>query len=71
MSDIFDDASDLEEHHRSVAIAKARLQKKELKITGFCLTCNERLEDSKRFCDAWCRDEYQRYERIAKIKGLK
>ena len=69
MSDIFDDASDAEELHRQMAIKKVR-DRQLIKTTGFCLSCNARLAD-RRFCDVWCREDYERMQNICRIRGSK
>lgn len=35
----------------------------ELKATGFCLNCDAKLEEGKRFCDKDCLDDYDRRTR--------
>lgn len=40
-----------------------------IEATGFCLNCEEVLGDGLRFCDSACRDDWQRRERIRKLKG--
>ena len=69
MSDIFDDASDLEEKHRELAIFAARAQNAPIKISGFCLSCNDRLQIG-RFCPGGeCKEDYEREQKMAKIAG--
>ena len=67
MPDFYDDASDLEALHRDIAITEIRRQKP-LKTTGFCLCCNAPLPDRK-FCDNWCREDYEMGIKIKKITG--
>jgi len=67
MSDIYDDASDTEALHREMAIKEIRSHKP-LKTTGFCLSCNAPLPDRK-FCDTWCREDYEMEIKIKKITG--
>lgn len=68
MTDIFDRASEKEERDRDLAIRAARAKNQPLKITGFCLSCNEALSD-RRFCSAECREDYELQEKIKKIAG--
>ena len=67
MSDIYDDASDQEALHREMCIERIR-RNKPLKTTGFCLSCNSPLPDRK-FCDNWCREDYEMEQKIRKITG--
>lgn len=67
MSDIFDDASDAEMFQREAAINKIRKQQP-LKTTGYCLSCNAPLPDRK-FCDAWCREDFEMEQKIKRITG--
>jgi hypothetical protein len=39
-------------------------------VTGYCLNCGEPLPDGRRWCDAACRDEWQRREQILRRNGL-
>lgn len=69
MADEFDRASDREMADRELSIAQARAKNQPLKFTGFCLSCNERLEIG-RFCfGGECKEDYEREQRIAKIIG--
>jgi hypothetical protein len=67
MSDLYDDASDLEMLHREMSIKKIRSQKT-LKITGFCATCNVPLQKGM-FCDSWCKEDYEMEQKIKRITG--
>lgn len=40
-----------------------------LAATGACLFCGDELGDGLRFCDAHCRDDWQRRERSRSISG--
>ena len=68
MSDEFDMASDREMAERELNIAHARAQNQSIKVSGFCLSCNERLEVG-RFCDNFCRDDYEQEQRMRMICG--
>lgn len=64
MSDWTDNASDLELLQTEVAIAKVREEGKHLQevletAAGHCLNCEEPLEEG-RFCDADCREDFQK-----------
>lgn len=68
--DEFEMASKQEMDHRKYSVAKARAKNQPLKFTGFCLSCNERLEIG-RFCfGGECKEDYEREQRIAKIMGI-
>jgi hypothetical protein len=68
MNDLADDAHQAEESHRESSLNLARKQK-EVKFTGFCLNCNNKLIEG-RFCPGGeCREDYELNLRIGKIKG--
>ena len=58
--DIYDQASQQEELMRDVAIAAALKPKFKLKPVGQCYNCLENLSNEGEFCDADCRDDWQR-----------
>lgn len=60
MADQFDQASDLEQLDRDRCIAAARVPDPALEATGFCLWCEEVVAPGRRFCDADCRDLWDR-----------
>jgi len=69
MSDDFDRASDREIADRELSIAQARAKNQPIKFTGFCLSCNERLEIG-RFCSGGeCKEDWEREQRMAGIAG--
>ena len=70
MSDLFDKASDGEMRDRDLAIRQARASNQPIKFTGRCLSCNAQVEKG-RFCDAWCREDYELVERMRLITGRK
>lgn len=67
MSDLFDDASDLEALHRELAIKAIRARGQE-KFSGHCLCCNEAVPEG-RFCSAECRKDYELEQKFKKITG--
>ena len=71
MSDDFDRASDREMADRELSIAHARAKNQPIKWTGFCLSCNERLEIG-RFCfGGECKEDYELDQRMRQITGKK
>lgn len=71
MSDIFDDASDLEEKHRELSIKAARSKNQPIKFTGRCLSCNAEIE-AGRFCPGGeCKEQFELEQKIAHIKGFR
>jgi hypothetical protein len=66
-SDIFDDASEMEELHRSLSIQNIRKQRK-TPFTGYCLSCNE-IVTQGRFCSAECREDFELEQKIKRISG--
>ncbi|MCP1674286.1 hypothetical protein J2T57_001388 [Natronocella acetinitrilica] len=53
-----DHASELEEFHRNEAL-KFRMPEGPA-ATGLCLYCEDDLEEGRRWCDAICRDRWER-----------
>ena len=68
MTDIYEQATEKEERDRDLAIQAARAKNQPLKITGFCLFCNQQLA-SRRFCDAECREDYEMQQKMKRIAG--
>lgn len=66
-SDLFDDASNMEELHRNLAIDSIRQQKKN-PFTGHCLCCNEVILEG-RFCSIECRKDWEMEQKIKMIAG--
>lgn len=62
MSDEIDRASDVEQIQRDSAIYRARQAKTTIVSTGKCLHCDAELDDERRWCDEWCRDDWQKIE---------
>lgn len=58
MADEADRAAVIEQRDRENAIAAARASKK-LEATGFCLWCEEPLEEGRRFCDKGCAEDFE------------
>jgi hypothetical protein len=69
MSDVFDDASDLEELHRGLAI-KAIRDKRKATYTGFCRYCNDTIELGS-FCSADCRESQELEDKLKGIRGFR
>ena len=59
MTDIIDDAQQREDFHREQSIAAARTAKPVAAAEGYCLECGEDLPDTRRWCDAKCRDAWE------------
>jgi len=71
MTDIFDQASDIEEQHRELSIRAARFKNQPIKFTGRCLYCNEEVSNG-RFCYGGdCKEDWEFEQKISKIKGLR
>ena len=66
-----DDADLTAEREERMAELARRYAKREprLAATGFCLNCEEPLDDDRRFCDAACRDDHAKRERMTRIAG--
>lgn len=59
MADIADKANDLVAMNEELAIRSLRNQKPKTLFTGFCLHCEEVVEEPKRWCDSFCRDQWE------------
>ncbi len=59
MADIADKANDLVAMNEELALRSLRSQKSKALFTGFCLHCEEVLEEPKRWCDSFCRDQWE------------
>jgi len=57
-----------EERHAEL-VRRFRRPAQTMVPTGLCLNCDELVGDGQLFCDAPCRDDWQRRERIRKLKG--
>ena len=64
MTDQFDRASDLEQKDRDNAVAAIRRRCDALPYLGTCYYCGEHTKSGRRFCDADCRDDFERQESI-------
>ncbi|HCU64573.1 MAG TPA: hypothetical protein DF774_02305 [Rheinheimera sp.] len=60
MSDLFDQASALEQHMLDVALTH---RKPSLKPIGKCYWCETPVPAPAQFCDADCRDDHAQYHR--------
>jgi RNA polymerase-binding transcription factor DksA len=68
MSDIIDKANDLVEQTDSLALRAVRSKlKPEVEATGYCLACGEDVEAPRRWCDADCRDMWEKDKRRTKL----
>lgn len=61
--DSMDQAAELEELDRSLALSRRAPAGPAAK--GECYFCEEKLTDDRRWCDAECRDEWQKMTRRA------
>lgn len=51
-----DDATMREEHFRELALNNKKPEGP--RAIGHCLFCNAQLTDNRRWCDAWCREDW-------------
>lgn len=65
-----DRAIDNQEHITDLSIKHIRKQssKPEAPTTGRCLYCDKPQEDNRRWCDKYCRDDWEQERRM---KGLR
>ena len=64
--DPIDFAADLAERERQASLT---VRKPTLARTGYCHACGEPLLPAAIFCDAECREQYERMQRLARING--
>jgi len=64
-----DRASDREDIARAAAVEAVRARIERLPSLGYCYYCGEALRAGKRFCDADCRDDYERQEKMRARTG--
>lgn len=69
-ADMIDQASENESKERERLIERAR-RAKPILATGHCLCCNAELKNGKRWCDEWCRDEWQLEQEARKRHGIR
>ena len=60
VADEIDLANNMMEEQISRAVAKAGAVEIPTNETGRCLYCSEVVQDGRRWCDADCREEYER-----------
>lgn len=67
--DIFDRATEAEERMREAALQeakhKAEKYSRTLQYLGYCHYCYEPTEHNKRFCDRFCRDDWEKEQQLA------
>lgn len=64
MADIADIADEMNEHHLAASLAALKKSSIVLRPKGRCHYCDEDLDpdaDNKLFCDADCRDDYDKH----------
>ena len=67
--DIFEEASELEDKHRNLAIKAQRAMNKKMPFTGFCLFCGEPIKIG-RFCSGGeCKEDHEREQKMKRISG--
>jgi hypothetical protein len=64
MSDIIDQANDLIEREMAARLSARRASP--MPPTGECYNCGEQLDGDRRFCDADCRDQFDKRQRLEK-----
>jgi hypothetical protein len=71
MTDLTDEAEQIENMHRESAILAARkaAQRDRLPETGECHHCGEETRPGARFCDSDCRDGWQREQDARRRAG--
>jgi len=62
MADVGDQAHQVSEFFLRTSLADCDRALMVAQATGRCLWCNEPLADGRRWCDAECRDEWERHQ---------
>jgi hypothetical protein len=60
VADDIDRANDRAQQHLEQSIQAVRSAASSLPAIGSCYNCDEPIAETKRFCDAACRDDWQR-----------
>lgn len=60
MADPVDRAAALNEYMQEKQLEAARVKGPEVHATGYCLNCGEDMPDNQRWCDADCRDDWEK-----------
>ncbi|HWO99754.1 MAG TPA: hypothetical protein VNL74_03920 [Methylococcus sp.] len=58
--DLADRAQQVEEWDREIRVANLRANPPEAEPVGVCLYCGATLPEGRRWCDADCRDDWER-----------
>ena len=69
MSDIIDQANDLTEQLTTAYVAYQRSKNHALPYVGQCYNCHAATPDGHNFCDADCRDDWQKRRRAQQRNG--
>lgn len=67
--DIIDNADEMMEQLHSARIAEIRSTRSGLIATGRCYNCEEHVPAGQTFCDADCRDDYEKAHAAKQRKG--
>lgn len=70
MSDIVDNSNVIVEMFTEAAVSIAR-QDHFINRDGRCLFCDEEINPIQLFCDLYCRDDWEKEQRVLKISGSK
>ncbi len=72
MGDLVDEGNENAARGLESAIAKVRHDAtKTLEPTGECYTCGQDVAEGRRFCDVGCRDDWDKRQRLEKLRGSK
>ena len=69
MTDIIDQANDLAEQLTAAYVAYQRRQNARLAYTGQCYNCETSTPAGHNFCDADCRDDWQKRQDAEQRRG--
>lgn len=67
--DLCDECQPEIDNYINQCLAKTR-SKPPMTPTGFCLYCDEETENNKPFCNNECRDEYDKEQKLNRIRGI-
>jgi len=68
MPDLIDAAQDADARNREACIREVPYTHQRVQPTGYCYNCGDHTHSL--FCDADCRDDFEKRQRIGKIGGV-
>ena len=70
MPDLIDAAQDADARNREACIREVSFTHRKMSPAGECYNCGTHLSAVTLFCDADCRDDFEKRQRIGRIGGV-